>query len=118
MSEAVGRHAVALASVHELAVRSGAQRVVLLVDEGEDSDATMIEYAGNELELTEAGITEPVAPGDIGQVAPAVLPDLQPVPARIYAEALTAKQRRRQQPVVSVTETMPIGLELAEDVDL
>ena len=32
MSEAIGRHAVALASVHELAARSGAQRVVLLVD--------------------------------------------------------------------------------------
>src|SRR4051794_41911210 len=41
----------------------------------------MIEYAGNELELTEAGVTEPVLPGDIGQVAPAVLPDLTPVPA-------------------------------------
>jgi len=81
VSEAVGRHAIALASVHELAMRSGAQRVVLLVDEGEASDATMIEYAGNELELTEAGITEPVSPGEIGQVAPAVLPDLQPVPA-------------------------------------
>ena len=81
MSDALGRHAVALASVHELAARSGAQRVVLLVDEGEDSDATMIEYAGNELELTEAGVTQPVSPGEIGQVAPAVLPDLQPVPA-------------------------------------
>ena len=62
MSDALGRHAVALASVHELAARSGAQRVVLLVDEGEDSDATMIEYAGNELELTEAGVTQPVSP--------------------------------------------------------
>ena len=81
MSEALGRHAVALASVHELAVRSGAQRVVLLVDEGESAEATMIEYAGGGLELTEAGITEPVAPSEIGQVAPAVLPDLTPVPA-------------------------------------
>ena len=81
MSEAVGRHAIALASVHEFAARSGAQRVVLLVDEGEDSDATMIEYAGNELELTEGGVTEPVSQGAIGQVAPALLPDLTPVPA-------------------------------------
>ena len=81
MSDAVGRHAVALASVHELAVRSGAQRVVLLVDEGEAADATMIEYADSGLELTEAGITETVPLGEIGQVAPAVLPDLTPVPA-------------------------------------
>ena len=74
MSEAVGRHAVALASVHELAARSGAQRVVLLVDEGEDSDATMIEYAGNELELTEAGVTRAgvagrYRPGGAGRAA-------------------------------------------------
>jgi hypothetical protein len=42
VNEALGRHAVALASVRELAARSGAQRVVLLVDEGETADATMI----------------------------------------------------------------------------
>src|SRR4051794_41703658 len=41
----------------------------------------MIEYAGYELELTEAGVTQPVSPADLGQVAPAVLPDLTPVPA-------------------------------------
>jgi hypothetical protein len=81
VSEAVGRHAVVLASVHELAARSGAQRVVLLVDEGEASDATMVEYAAGSLELTAAGITETVTPGEIGQVAPAVLPDITPVPA-------------------------------------
>jgi hypothetical protein len=81
VSEALGRHAVALASVHELASRSGAQRVVLLVDEGEGVDATMIEYASNELALTEGGVTQQVSPGEIGQVAPAVLPDLTPVPA-------------------------------------
>ena len=62
VSDALGRHAVALASVHELAARAGAQRVVLLVDEGEDATATMIEWAGERtLELTEAGVTEPVS---------------------------------------------------------
>ena len=81
MSEALGRHAVALASVHELAARSGAQRVVLLVDEGEAADATMVEYACGGLELTEAGVTEQVSPREIGQVTPAVLPDLTPVQA-------------------------------------
>ena len=82
MSEAIGRHAVALASVAELAARSGARRVVLLVDEGDGAQATMIEWAGEgALELTEAGVTEPVAPAAIAQVAPAPLPDVTPVPA-------------------------------------
>ena len=79
MSDAVGRHAVALASVAELASRAGAQRVVLLVDEG-DAEATMIEWTGEGLELTAAGATEPVAVAAVGQVAPAVLPDVVPVP--------------------------------------
>ena len=47
MSEAVGRHAVALASVAELAAQAGAQRVVLLVDEG--ATATMVEWADGAL---------------------------------------------------------------------
>jgi len=43
--------------------------------------------------------------------------DLQVVPERIYAEARAVKARRRQQPIASVTDTVPMGLELAEDVD-
>ena len=81
MSEAVGRHAVALASVRELAARAGALRVVLLVDEGDDAQATMVEWAGDgTLELTEAGITEAVEPAAIAEVAPTVLPDVVAVP--------------------------------------
>ena len=45
--------------------------------------------------------------------------DLQPVPARIYAEAEATRARRRQQRSVSVVEDVgPIGLELADDVEL
>ena len=81
MSDAAGRHAVALASVAELASRAGAQRVVLLIDEGELADATMIEWAGDgRLEVTEAGVTEPVAATTLAQVVPAELPDVRPVP--------------------------------------
>jgi hypothetical protein len=81
VSEAVGRHAVALASVLELAGRAGAQRVVLLIDEGEHADATMIEWAGDgSLQLTEAGVTEPVPPATVAQVVPADLPEVTPVP--------------------------------------
>jgi stearoyl-CoA desaturase (Delta-9 desaturase) len=43
--------------------------------------------------------------------------DLQVVPERIYAEARAVKARRRQQPIASVTDSAPMGLELAEDVD-
>ena len=43
MTHALGRHAVALASVREVAARAGAQRVVLLVDEGEATPPTMVE---------------------------------------------------------------------------
>jgi hypothetical protein len=81
VSEAIGRHAVALASVAELARTAGAQRVVLLVDEGEQLAATMIEWAGGRLELTEGGTTVEVAVGELGQVAPVVLPEMEPVPS-------------------------------------
>ena len=43
--------------------------------------------------------------------------DVNAVPDRIYEEARASKARRARQPVVSVVETLPIGLELAEDVD-
>jgi stearoyl-CoA desaturase (Delta-9 desaturase) len=43
--------------------------------------------------------------------------DLQAVPERIYQEARATKARRAQRSVVSVIETAPIGLELAEDVE-
>jgi stearoyl-CoA desaturase (delta-9 desaturase) len=43
--------------------------------------------------------------------------DVQQVPERIYAEARAARARGRRQAITSVTETVPMGLELAEDVD-
>jgi hypothetical protein len=81
VTDAVGRHAVALASVAEVAARAGAQRVVLLIDEGEATGATMIEWSADALELTEDGVTTLVAPAAFELVAPAVLPDVRPVPA-------------------------------------
>ena len=41
--------------------------------------------------------------------------DVQPVPKRIYEEARTAKEQRAVHKVPSVVETIPLGLELAED---
>jgi hypothetical protein len=81
VSDAVGRHAVALASVREVAARAGAERVVLLIDEGAEDAPTMIEWAeGGTFELTEGGVTEPVDPATLAAVVPAVTPDVRPVP--------------------------------------
>ena len=81
MTDALGRHAIALASVREVAARAGAQRVVLLLDEGADTVPTMVEWAeGGTFEVTEGGVTEPVDPAALAGVVPAVSPDLRPVP--------------------------------------
>jgi len=43
--------------------------------------------------------------------------DVQSVPARIYKEARAVKKRRARRSVPSIIEPVPIGLELAEDMD-
>jgi stearoyl-CoA desaturase (Delta-9 desaturase) len=43
--------------------------------------------------------------------------DVQPVPKRIYEEARTARAQRSARAIPSVTETVPLVLELAEDVE-
>ena len=43
--------------------------------------------------------------------------DVQPVPKRIYEEARATKQQRAAHKVPSVVETVPLGLELAEDAE-
>jgi stearoyl-CoA desaturase (delta-9 desaturase) len=44
--------------------------------------------------------------------------DVQPVPRRIYEEARATRARRAERRAISVVEAPPIGLELAEDVDM
>jgi stearoyl-CoA desaturase (delta-9 desaturase) len=44
--------------------------------------------------------------------------DLQPVPPRIYEEAKAVKARRAAASVVSVVETVPLGLELVDEAEL
>ena len=81
MTHALGRHAVALASVREVAARAGAQRVVLLVDEGDDAVPTMVEWAeGGTFEVTEGGVSEQIDPATLAGVLPAVTPDVRPLP--------------------------------------
>jgi stearoyl-CoA desaturase (delta-9 desaturase) len=43
--------------------------------------------------------------------------DVKAVPARIYEEARASKARRATQSIVSIAQSTPIGLELAEDVE-
>jgi hypothetical protein len=78
------RHAVAIATVREFAQRSGAHRVILLLDGGE-GQATMLELAhGEPLELTEDGVTYAVDAA-AADVAPLPLPELRPAPATALA---------------------------------
>jgi hypothetical protein len=78
------RHSEAIATVRAFAERSGALRVVLLVDPGDGSTATMLDCAPDgTLELTEGEETVPV-PRDLDGV-PRPLPELRPPPATALA---------------------------------
>lgn len=80
----LARHAVAIATVREFSQRSGAHRVILLLDRG-DGPATMLELVhGEPLELTEDAVTYAVDPA-AAEVAPLPLPELRPAPATALA---------------------------------
>jgi hypothetical protein len=80
----VARHAEAVATVRAFAQRSGALRVVLLVDGGEGV-VTMLDCAGGALELTEAGRTVTVSAATPVAAAPRPLPELRPPPPTALA---------------------------------
>jgi len=80
------RHAEAIATVREFAVRSGAQRVVLLVDPGDGTPAAMLDCApGGALELTEGDATVAIPEHTPVDAAPRALPELRPPPATAIA---------------------------------
>ena len=77
--ETLTRHAEAVATVRAFAERSGALRVVLLVDAGDE--ATMLDCAPDgALELTDAGRTFEIPAAAHVDAAPRALPDLRPAP--------------------------------------
>jgi hypothetical protein len=83
--DALARHAEAVATVRAFAERSGAQRVVLLVDDG-DGPATMLDCApGGALELTEADGAWHVPAGRPVEAEPRPLPELRPPPPTALA---------------------------------
>jgi hypothetical protein len=80
----VDRHAEAIATVRAFALRSGALRVVLLVDPGDGTTATMLDCAADgTLELTEGEDTQTVPETLTG--VPRPLPELRPPPATAIA---------------------------------
>jgi hypothetical protein len=81
LREALERHAEAVATVRDFAERSGAARVVLLVDLG-DPEPVMLDCAADgALELTEGGRTWDVSAETPVAAAPRVRPDLRPPPS-------------------------------------
>jgi hypothetical protein len=80
--QALERHAEAVATVRAFSERSHAQRVVLLVDLGSESQPAMIDCEpGGALELTDEGAMWQV-PADVDSGAEArPLPDLRPPPS-------------------------------------
>jgi hypothetical protein len=74
----LSRHAEAIATVRVFAERSGAQRVVLLVDPGDGTTATMLDWTPAAFELTDAGQTHLITTAAAARPRP--LPDLRPPP--------------------------------------
>jgi hypothetical protein len=79
---ALERHGEAVATVRAFSQRSGAARVVLLVDAGDGSTAAMIDCdAGGDIELTEGERTWGVASDVPLPALPRAFPALRPPPS-------------------------------------
>jgi hypothetical protein len=82
MAEILARHAEAVATVRAYAERAGAERVVLLVDRGDDDPPAMVDRAGDgTIELTDGDTSVNVPPSAIAPAEPRPLPDLRPAPS-------------------------------------
>jgi hypothetical protein len=76
----MSQFAVALATLEDFAARTGAGRVVALLDQGDDAPPVLVErLEDGALQVTED--TEPVSEAPDPDVAPLALGDLRPVPA-------------------------------------
>jgi hypothetical protein len=85
VQDALARHAEAVATVRAFAERSGAARVVLLVDDG-DGPATMLDCAADgDLDLTDADGAWHVPAGTPVGASPRPLPELRPPPPTALA---------------------------------
>ena len=75
----------AVATVRAFAERSGAERVVLLIDPGDGGEASMLEWMAGEVELTDGGRTWQVPPDTFVDAEPLAFPDLRPPPPTALA---------------------------------
>jgi hypothetical protein len=76
----MSRFAVALATLEDFAARTGAERVVALLDQGDVAPPVLVErLEDGALQVTEHA--DPVAAAHDPAVAPLALGDLRPVPA-------------------------------------
>jgi hypothetical protein len=80
--EALARHAEALATVRAFAERSGAERVVLLVDQGDHEEPAMLDCAPDgTVELTHGDSSWTFPPSAHFPARARPLPDIRPAPA-------------------------------------
>jgi hypothetical protein len=80
--EALARHAEALATVRAFAERSNAERVVLLVDHGDEEDTTMLDWAPDgSVELSHGESRWTVPPSAPIRAPARPLPDIRPAPS-------------------------------------
>jgi hypothetical protein len=86
LENALARHAEAVATVRAFAQKAGALRVVLLVDSGDGSAATMLDCnADGGLELAEQDARWSVPAGTPVTAPPRPLPELRPPPPTALA---------------------------------
>ena len=81
-AEALARHGGAVATVRDYQQRTGALRVVVLVDRGDDAPPLMIDCDGDQsVEITDGDALATI-PGDAAAPAPPrLLPDIRATPA-------------------------------------
>jgi len=81
-AEMLARHAEAVATVRAYAERANAERVVLLVDRGDDDPPAMLDRAADgTIELTDGGTSVTIPASAIAPAEPRALPDLRPAPS-------------------------------------
>jgi len=85
VQDALARHAEAVATVRAFAERSGAERVVLLVDPGDGTTATMLDCTDGTVEITDGEATYRLPPTAAVDAQARPFPDLRPPPPTALA---------------------------------
>ena len=81
-AQLIARHAEAIATVRAFGERSGAERVVLLIDRGDEASPVMLDRAADgSIELTDDAEPVTIAEGLLVPAPPRSLPELRPAPS-------------------------------------